>query len=414
LTDKTVVRDGNHSLDLVAEYTGHPYDQVLDLYYAKARMYDAADRRFMAVDLVKGTDANPQSLVQYAYCLNNPIKFIDPFGLAANNPVDLLSNSANFANVSKITHNGNDYYTIRGVMDVLGGVVKYIKETESVNLSLVYSSITVMVAYSVKDLYANNSITSASGIWMMDSSSYSGFGAISGTLPILYKSSNTTYVNLGDLRKYFEKVWCGSDYKDNQAILSGIEDPNNSTRGREVIIPQIVNGKENGKTLTFNTRDKWGAAGGGTYSGKPSKDSRGRYRVAVGPRILDPGYSNEGKVWSSEFPNRDIDVVLKDKTTGEVRTLECVVTDFKAHSYNTHPDGHENKGKYTKGYDVTVDIGNGLIQTGISYPNSWNSDNEATYIPSGGEICVVEFCTTSSQLDFNPGNYTFEKIIVLN
>ena len=81
LTDKTVVRDGGRSLDLVAEYTGHPYDQVLDLYYAKARMYDASDRRFMAVDPVKGAIANPQTIMQYIYCLNNPVIFIDRIGL---------------------------------------------------------------------------------------------------------------------------------------------------------------------------------------------------------------------------------------------------------------------------------------------------------------------------------------------
>jgi RHS repeat-associated protein len=68
-------------LDLVQEYTGHPFDQVLNLYYAKARMYDAQDRRFVAVDTYKGELANPQTLVQYIYCNNNPLKYVDPFGL---------------------------------------------------------------------------------------------------------------------------------------------------------------------------------------------------------------------------------------------------------------------------------------------------------------------------------------------
>jgi RHS repeat-associated protein len=54
---------------------------VLDLYNAKARMYDAAARRFMAVDPVKGTIVNPQSLAQYTYCLNNPLKYVDLIGL---------------------------------------------------------------------------------------------------------------------------------------------------------------------------------------------------------------------------------------------------------------------------------------------------------------------------------------------
>ena len=64
---------GLRMLDLVQEYTGHPYDQVLGLYYAKARMYDAADRRFMATDPVKGEISNPQLLVRYTNVPNNPL-----------------------------------------------------------------------------------------------------------------------------------------------------------------------------------------------------------------------------------------------------------------------------------------------------------------------------------------------------
>jgi hypothetical protein len=38
-------------------------------------MYDADDRRFMAVDPVM------DGLNWYTYCLNNPLKYVDPFGL---------------------------------------------------------------------------------------------------------------------------------------------------------------------------------------------------------------------------------------------------------------------------------------------------------------------------------------------
>jgi RHS repeat-associated protein len=63
----------------VTEYTVHPYDPVLGLYYAKARIYDPADRRFAAMDPVKGTVMDPQSLIQYVYVLNNPLKYVDLF-----------------------------------------------------------------------------------------------------------------------------------------------------------------------------------------------------------------------------------------------------------------------------------------------------------------------------------------------
>ena len=81
LTAKAIVKMGLRMLDLVQEYTGHPYDQVLGLYYAKARMYDAADRRFMAKDWAGSNLAFTQTFNQYAYVIDNPLKYIDPLGL---------------------------------------------------------------------------------------------------------------------------------------------------------------------------------------------------------------------------------------------------------------------------------------------------------------------------------------------
>ena len=45
-----------------------------------ARTYDAADRRFMAVDPVKGIIKEPATFTQYVYTLNNPVRNIDPTG----------------------------------------------------------------------------------------------------------------------------------------------------------------------------------------------------------------------------------------------------------------------------------------------------------------------------------------------
>jgi len=72
---KAILKIGVRELDLVCEYTGHPYDPVLVVYYARARMYDAADRRFMAVDPVKEGENG------YLYCNNNPKKYTDPTGM---------------------------------------------------------------------------------------------------------------------------------------------------------------------------------------------------------------------------------------------------------------------------------------------------------------------------------------------
>ena len=40
-------------------------------------------RRFVAMDAVKGMVAVPATLVQYVYLLDNPVKYIDPLGLAS-------------------------------------------------------------------------------------------------------------------------------------------------------------------------------------------------------------------------------------------------------------------------------------------------------------------------------------------
>jgi len=44
---------------MAAECTGHPYDAVLGIYFAQARMYDARDKRFMAVDIIVGMQLTP-------------------------------------------------------------------------------------------------------------------------------------------------------------------------------------------------------------------------------------------------------------------------------------------------------------------------------------------------------------------
>ena len=79
ITHNAVLKCGKRELDLVKNYTGHERDSVLGMYYAKARLYDTADKhgstkgnklgdkRFMAVDPVKGDTRNPQSMVLECY-----------------------------------------------------------------------------------------------------------------------------------------------------------------------------------------------------------------------------------------------------------------------------------------------------------------------------------------------------------
>lgn len=61
-------------------YTGREYDSETGLYYYRARYYDPSSSRFISVDpfgLLGGINS-------YAYTFNNPIRFRDPYGLAAS------------------------------------------------------------------------------------------------------------------------------------------------------------------------------------------------------------------------------------------------------------------------------------------------------------------------------------------
>jgi len=61
------------------KYTGKEQDAT-GLYYYGARYYDPVIGRFITRDPVKGNIMNPQTLNPYVYCLNNPLKYIDPNG----------------------------------------------------------------------------------------------------------------------------------------------------------------------------------------------------------------------------------------------------------------------------------------------------------------------------------------------
>ncbi len=69
-------------------YATHDYDSVLELYYAKARFYDAHDRHFTAVDPILDPSqydlreyvSDPVQLVQYLYVQNQPLDYVDKNG----------------------------------------------------------------------------------------------------------------------------------------------------------------------------------------------------------------------------------------------------------------------------------------------------------------------------------------------
>jgi len=60
-------------------YTGKEKDSS-ELYYFGSRYYDSNIGRFITRDTQFGRKSTPQTFNRYAYCLNNPLKYVDPDG----------------------------------------------------------------------------------------------------------------------------------------------------------------------------------------------------------------------------------------------------------------------------------------------------------------------------------------------
>lgn len=84
------------SKEITKKFTGKELDSSTGLYNYGARHYDTNICRFITADPMDYSDAgikqaggkslqefliNPQGLNRYSYCLNNPLKYIDPLGL---------------------------------------------------------------------------------------------------------------------------------------------------------------------------------------------------------------------------------------------------------------------------------------------------------------------------------------------
>lgn len=72
-------------------FTGHEHLPWHGLINMNARLYDPALGRFLSPDPVLASHDNSQSYNSYTYCLNNPLRFVDPQGLSWTELKDYLS-----------------------------------------------------------------------------------------------------------------------------------------------------------------------------------------------------------------------------------------------------------------------------------------------------------------------------------
>jgi len=81
--ENSVAQSGADSGGMPTEFgfAGHRYDSSTGLIYMGARYYDPKLGRFISPDPTVPEPGNPQSLNRYSYVENNPVTFIDPYGL---------------------------------------------------------------------------------------------------------------------------------------------------------------------------------------------------------------------------------------------------------------------------------------------------------------------------------------------
>lgn len=70
-------------------YTGHLQLDLFGLIHMGGRIYDYKIARFISADPIIQDVYNPQNLNRYSYCLNNPLKYVDPTGLSYANGIPL-------------------------------------------------------------------------------------------------------------------------------------------------------------------------------------------------------------------------------------------------------------------------------------------------------------------------------------
>lgn len=77
-----LIVSGNNMLT----YRGYFYDMDADMYLLKSRYYNPKWGRFISLDLTETAQSAQTDVLSanlYLYCLNNPVNFTDPSGLAS-------------------------------------------------------------------------------------------------------------------------------------------------------------------------------------------------------------------------------------------------------------------------------------------------------------------------------------------
>ena len=130
------IRNETETVDNPIKYAGEYYDDELDMIYLRARYYNPQIGRFTSLDIEEGKISNPLDMNRYVYCRNNPIKYIDPSGEAAETFLDVISFGISFKDVWKEPKNGWNWIALIGdtvdFIPFVAGIGETVKATRMV------------------------------------------------------------------------------------------------------------------------------------------------------------------------------------------------------------------------------------------------------------------------------------------
>ena len=100
--------------------TARGRDRNINLIYSGARYYDPMMGRFITADSIVSDIYDPQDLNRYAYCRNNPMKYVDPDGHAADTVWDLINIGMGIASFAYNVKTGNVSGAIVDALGIVG------------------------------------------------------------------------------------------------------------------------------------------------------------------------------------------------------------------------------------------------------------------------------------------------------
>jgi hypothetical protein len=343
--------------------------------------------------------------------------------------VDKLK-TINTSKFKRIKDSGKYYYSISEVFNALGGVVNT-KNSPYCLVSLIDGNYKIRLEYNSKGSVLSNTKVNGT-VWHCYDSGFRKEKKLGTVQLISNKSKNSPYINLDDLRGYFERIWC-EENEQTQLIEEG--------QDNETKINSWITGHSIPSGTTYNTVNRpedwynyinarkalgdyysdWfsfedisklnsNINSAATFSKTPEGarvNAEGRYWVAVGPGVT--GAYTQGmdintktlidNMYGVNRMGRNIDVLIEKisgENKGEQYYLYCVIGDIKEHTGT-------GTISYNNGKSQQVN-GQGIYQTSVSVKTGKSAGADK------GDASIVEFI--GSALGTNLSNYRLLNILV--